>query len=134
MKMTMQYAHLSPALLSAEVSLLDPPPPSPNPTKGKKKKAEKRATDTSDRGPRSEVPEFVKDFGSSGWTRTSNPPVNRRKRGVLLRFAARCGQTPERELDSVSIAPIADPDDASVSRPNPRLDVSKGQEKGKVEE
>jgi hypothetical protein len=27
MKMTMRYAHLSPALLSAEVSLLDPPPP-----------------------------------------------------------------------------------------------------------
>ena len=27
MKMTMRYAHLSPAFLSAEVSLLDPPPP-----------------------------------------------------------------------------------------------------------
>ena len=38
------------------------------------------------------------------------------------------------ELDLINIGPIADPDDASVSRPNPRLDVSKGQEKGNVEE
>ncbi len=34
MKMTMRCAHLSPAFLSAEVSLLDPPPP-PGPEKGK---------------------------------------------------------------------------------------------------
>jgi hypothetical protein len=52
----------------------------------------------------------------------------------LLRFAARCEQMPEGELDPINIAPIDDPGDASVSRPNPRLDVSKGQEKGKVEE
>jgi integrase len=39
MKMTMRYAHLSPAFLSAEVSLLDPPPPpSPGPKQGKKTK------------------------------------------------------------------------------------------------
>jgi integrase len=80
MKMTMRYAHLSPAFLSAEVSLLDPPKPaSPSPEKGKKRKrARKGQSDSSDSGSRSEVPEFVKDFGSSGWTRTSNPPVNSR--------------------------------------------------------
>jgi hypothetical protein len=62
MKMTMRYAHLSPAFLSAEVSLLDPPPsPSPAPEKGKKpKRARKGQSDLSDRGSRSEVPEFVK--------------------------------------------------------------------------
>jgi integrase len=102
MKMTMRYAHLSPAFLSAEVSLLDPPKPPPAdeppssaktaspvaPTsaveqasleaeKGKKaERARKGQSDSSDTESRSEVPEFVKDFGSSGWTRTSNPPVN----------------------------------------------------------
>jgi hypothetical protein len=77
MKMTMRYAHLSPAFLSAEVSLLDPPtPPSPAPKKGKKtKRARKGQSDSSDSGSRSEVPDFVREFGSSGWTRTSNPPV-----------------------------------------------------------
>jgi hypothetical protein len=82
MKMTMRYAHLSPAFLAAEVSLLDPPPEKP-----------KTATST-------KIPKFVQDFGSSGppsprlrraprcggkncvgssgWTRTSNPPVNSR--------------------------------------------------------
>ena len=90
MKMTMRYAHLSPAFLSAEVSLLDPPkPPSvdepaspaeqPSPTaaQGKKaKRARKGQSDSSDRGSRSELPDFVRETGSSGWTRTSNPPVN----------------------------------------------------------
>ena len=80
MKMTMRYAHLSPAFLSAEVSLLDPPkPPSPTPEKGKKtKRARKGQSDSSDNRTRSKVPDFVKDFGSSGWIRTSNPPVNSR--------------------------------------------------------
>jgi integrase len=80
MKMTMRYAHLSPAFLSAEVSLLDPPkPPTPSPTKGKKtKKARKGQSDSSDSASRSEVPEFVREIGSSGWIRTSNPPVNSR--------------------------------------------------------
>ena len=43
MKMTMRYAHLSPAFLSAEVSLLHPPPPDapPTPKRGKKKKRAK---------------------------------------------------------------------------------------------
>jgi hypothetical protein len=74
MKMTMRYAHLSPAFLSAEVSLLDlPKPPSPEPEKGKKtKRARKGQSDSSDRGSRWQVPDFVKEFGSSGKTRTCN--------------------------------------------------------------
>src|SRR5438128_11392476 len=66
LKMTMRYAHLSPAFLSAEVSLLDPPkPPSPSPEKGTKtKRARKGQGDSSDSGSRSRVPDFVKDFGS----------------------------------------------------------------------
>jgi hypothetical protein len=52
----------------------------------------------------------------------------------LLRFAARWEQSPERVLDPINIASIDDPDDAWVGRPNPGLDVSKGQEKGKVPE
>jgi integrase len=81
MKMTMRYAHLSPAFLSAEVSLLDPPPP-PAPTarkgKAKKQRARKGRSDFADSAPASEVPDFVKENGSSGWIRTSNPPVNSR--------------------------------------------------------
>jgi len=34
-------------------------------------------------------------------------------------------------LDPTNTAPIDDPVDAAVGRANPRLDVSKGQEKGK---
>ncbi len=81
MKMTMRYAHLSPAFLSAQVSLLDPPPPTaPSaPDKGKRsKRARKGHRDSSDSPSTSKVPEFVKEIGSSGWTRTSNPPVNSR--------------------------------------------------------
>jgi hypothetical protein len=46
--------------------------------------------------------------------------------------AAPCGETPERELDPTNTGPIDNLSDAAVSRPHPRLDVSKGQEKGKV--
>ena len=81
MKMTMRYAHLSPAFLSAEVSLLDPPkPPAPSPNEGQEnEKGKKRAKrlDATARS-RSEVPDFVREIGSSGWIRTSNPPVNSR--------------------------------------------------------
>ena len=43
MKMTTRYAHLSPAFLSAEASLLDPPPPAPAPpAEGKKSKGHLR--------------------------------------------------------------------------------------------
>ena len=77
MKMTMRYAHLSPAFLSAEVSLLDPPPPSPK--RGKKtKRARKGQSDSMGRRPGSKVPGFVRTNGSSGRIRTYNPPVNSR--------------------------------------------------------
>jgi integrase len=77
LKMTMRYAHLSPAFLSAEVSLLD----APQATARKNDKDRKRAKkgQRADRGDRAvaKVPGFVREDGSSGWTRTSNPPVNR---------------------------------------------------------
>jgi integrase len=98
MKMTMRYAHLSPAFLSAEVGLLDAPPEDPaevrlNPgttydgavrlkpnatTGNKSKRARKGQSASIEHQIRSEVPEFVREFGSSGWIRTSNPPVNSR--------------------------------------------------------
>jgi hypothetical protein len=79
------------------------------------------------------VPEFVKEFGSSGKTRTCNPPVNSRKTAVLPPVAAPCvAKTPDREFDPINTGPIDDLTDAAVSRPNPLLGVSKGQEKGKV--
>ncbi len=77
MKMTMRYAHLSPAFLQAEVGLLDPPPAA-LPKGHKIKRARKGQGPPTDKASAVEVPRFVKDFGSSGWTRTSNPPVNSR--------------------------------------------------------
>ena len=74
LKMTMRYAHLSPAFLSAEVGLLDPPAP----RKSKSKRARKgQRSSKRDRGG-AKVVKFPKEVGSSGWTRTSNPPVNSR--------------------------------------------------------
>jgi hypothetical protein len=66
--------------LSAEVGLLDPttaPPPAPKET-GRSERAKKgqRAPKRDPR--RAKVVEFPKGVGSSGWTRTSNPPVNSR--------------------------------------------------------
>src|SRR5258708_12068378 len=69
---------------------------------------------------------------SSGWIRTSNPPVNRRKTPVLPPVAAPCADAPDRELDRINTGPIDDPTDASDGLPNPPLGVSKVQEKGKV--
>jgi len=46
--------------------------------------------------------------------------------------AADCAEAPDRELDPIESGPIDDQGDASVSRPDPRLDVSKRQEKGNV--
>ena len=76
LKMTMRYAHLSPAFLSAEVGLLDPPAP----PKAKSKRARKgqRSSKGYQRG--AKVVKFPNENGSSGWIRTSNPPVNRRKK------------------------------------------------------
>src|SRR5438093_6266022 len=78
LKMTMRYAHLSPAFLSAEVSLLDPPPPAPPaPAKGNKNKRARKGQNGPDgNSAETEVPDFLKEVGSSGWIRTSNPPVN----------------------------------------------------------
>jgi hypothetical protein len=42
-------------------------------------------------------------------------------------------EAPDRELDPINTGPIGDHGDAAVSRRNPRMDVSNGQEKGKVE-
>jgi hypothetical protein len=80
MKMTMRYAHLSPAFLSAEVSLLDPPPPpSPGPKQGKKTKRARKGQHAIGSDPTAiRVPDFVKENGSSGRIRTYNPPVNSR--------------------------------------------------------
>ena len=83
MKMTMRYAHLSPGFLSAEVGLLDPPDTSrlkPAPTnadEGKKSERARKGQSASTDDPSSaELRSFVKESGSSGWARTSNPPVN----------------------------------------------------------
>jgi hypothetical protein len=96
MKMTMRYAHLSPGFLSAEVRLLDPPvepkaahtiaastdpqiDPPPSPAGGaKRQRARKGQSERIGETRRSEIPSFVRKFGSSGWIRTSNPPVNSR--------------------------------------------------------
>jgi len=81
LRMVMRYAHLSPAYLSAEVSLLDgaaPTPPSVGAQKDKTAKKGQRAAKRDQRP--AKVVEFPKGIGSSGWTRTSNPPVNRRKK------------------------------------------------------
>jgi len=74
LKMTMRYAHLSPAFLSAEVGLLDPPAP----RKSKSKRAKKgQRSSKRDRG-EAKVVKFRKKVGSSGRIRTYNPPVNSR--------------------------------------------------------
>ena len=85
LKMTMRYAHLSSAFLSAEVSLLDPPMPvrlKPDTTTdgGAKKSKRARKGQGASNGDRAEttVPDFVKRIGSSAWIRTRNPPVNSR--------------------------------------------------------
>ena len=44
LKMTMRYAHLSPAFLSAEVGLLDPPAPPPQKPKAKRARKGQRAS------------------------------------------------------------------------------------------
>ena len=77
LKMTMRYAHLSPAFLSAEVSLLDPPPP-PKPKKTRRKKARKRQRRSEGAQATIKMRDFLGKVGSSGWIRTSNPPVNSR--------------------------------------------------------
>jgi integrase len=95
LRMVMRYAYLSPGYLSDEIHKLDgfrlrpstaaaaatappspaPEPPSEGPPRAKGKKRAKRSTR---RGEASEICDFVRKSGSSGWIRTSNPPVNSR--------------------------------------------------------
>ena len=79
LRMVMRYAHLSPAYLSAEVGLLDAPAPTTPPagTHSVKRARKGQRVATRDQRP-AKVVEFPKGIGSSGWTRTSNPPVNSR--------------------------------------------------------
>jgi integrase len=79
LRMVMRYAHLSPAYLSAEVGLLDATPPTAPPIEpqGEKRARKGQRAATGDQR-RAKVVEFPKGIGSSGWTRTSNPPVNSR--------------------------------------------------------
>jgi hypothetical protein len=75
----------------------------------------------------------AQEAGSSGWTRTSNPPVNRRKTIVSPRVASDCGESSDRESDSMKSSAIDDQKDSSdafICRSEPRLGVSKGQGKG----
>jgi hypothetical protein len=77
----MRYAHLSPAYLSAEVGLLDAPSSTPPPrTEGKRmeKRARKGQPAPTRDGTTAKVVKFPKESGSSGRTRTYNPPVNSR--------------------------------------------------------
>jgi len=69
-------------------------------------------------------------IGSSGWTRTSNPPVNRRKTTDLPGVAEVCGESPKREIDPIKPSAIDDPVDAAVCTPKRRLGARGGQEKG----
>jgi len=79
LRMVMRYAHLSPAYLSAEVSLLDPPASAPPLTPLTEKRARKGQRPMKRDQRPAKVVKFPRGIGSSGWTRTSNPPVNRRR-------------------------------------------------------
>jgi integrase len=79
LRMVMRYAHLSPAYLSSEVGLLDAPtqtPPHPEETRRGKRARKGQCAPRPDRTG-AKVVKFPRKNGSSGWTRTSNPPVNR---------------------------------------------------------
>jgi integrase len=79
LRMVMRYAHLSPAYLSAEVGLLDAPAPTTPPAGTHSVKRARKGQRAATRDQRTaKVVEFPSGFGSSGWTRTSNPPVNSR--------------------------------------------------------
>ena len=74
LRMVMRYAHLAPGYLSDEVRKLDT------------FRLVERSTERAKKGQRADpgdqagaiVPRFVRENGSSGWTRTNNPPVNSR--------------------------------------------------------
>jgi hypothetical protein len=78
--MVMRYAHLAPGFLSDEVKKLDTFTLSDRNTERARKgqragKRERR---------QAKVMKFPKESGSSGWTRTSNPPVNSLMQVVYL--------------------------------------------------
>ncbi len=73
LRMVMRYAHLSPAYLSVEVGLLDPPAPPRSDKRARKGQRPRRGDHTE-----AKVAELSKENGSSGRTRTYNPPVNSR--------------------------------------------------------
>jgi len=79
LRMVMRYAHLSPAYLSAEVGLLDASVPTTPPAEQASTKRARKGQRAAKREQRpAKVVEFPKESGSSGWIRTSNPPVNSR--------------------------------------------------------
>jgi hypothetical protein len=71
--MVMRYAHLAPGYLSDEVRKLDTFRLVDRTTERARK-----GQGRSNGNPReAKAPRFARKSGSSGWTRTSNPPVNR---------------------------------------------------------
>ena len=65
LKMTLRYAHLAPGYLAKEVSILDQFASGERESFGKPPGAGEDGS-----------PQLIEKNGSSGWTRTSNPPVN----------------------------------------------------------
>ena len=80
LRMVMRYAHLAPGYLSDEVKKLD----TFSLTAGSTERARKGQRAPERRRPQAKVARFPKESGSSGWTRTSNPPVNRLTRVCYL--------------------------------------------------
>ena len=75
LKMAMRYAHLSPAYLAKEVGLLDQTGTQKH---RRRRRARKGQDDQTGGEQRAERDENAKENGSSGKTRTYNPPVNSR--------------------------------------------------------
>jgi len=73
LRMVMRYAHLSPGYLSEEVKKLDTF--SLNSRSAERARKGQRAPDSDRR--QAKVVKIRKESGSSAWTRTRNPPVNR---------------------------------------------------------
>ena len=74
LRMVMRYAHLSPGYLSEEVKKLDTF--CLNDRSAERARKGQRAPEGDRR--QAKVPKILRKSGSSGWTRTSNPPVNSR--------------------------------------------------------
>jgi hypothetical protein len=68
LKMTMRYAHLSPAFLTAEVSVLDSPAPKTAGTRGDQQKEEKGNMPIRAIGRRPKCPILFGKIGSPHWT------------------------------------------------------------------